>query len=184
MDFKTEIEKRIKNLNNFKKEEENILKASEIVKNAIVNENKILFCANGGSAADSSHLACEFVVKFKNIRKSYPAISLCSDNSIITAISNDFSFEEIFKRQIESLGKKGDVLIAISTSAKSKNVLSALKEAKKQGLKTIFLTGQNKNNVEADCIIQAPSDKTSEIQEMHLMMGHFICEYVESILES
>ena len=111
-----------------------------------------------------------------------PAISLCANNSIITAIGNDYSFEDVFSRQIEGLGKENDILIAISTSGKSKNVLKAIKQAKKQGLKTIFLTGEEKTNVEVDIEINTPSKITCEIQEMHIALAHIICEMVEEEL--
>ena len=111
-----------------------------------------------------------------------PAISLCANNSIITAIGNDYSFEDVFSRQIEGLGKENDILIAISTSGKSKNVIAALEQARKQGLKTIFLTGENKMNLDVDFEINVPSNVTCEIQEMHIALAHIICEMVENSL--
>lgn len=173
------IENRKNCLEKLKHLEKDILKAADIILEALKNGNKILFCANGGSASQASHLACEFIVKFKDKRKSLPAISLTADNSVVTAIGNDFSFEDIFKRQIEGLGNKNDVLIALSTSGRSKNVLEALKQAKSQNLKTIFLTGENEPEADCDCTISIPSGETAQIQEMHILIGHLICEIIE-----
>lgn len=182
LNLKDEIDARIKNLENLKNEEKNILKAVEIINNAIKTLNTIFFCGNGGSASDANHLAAEFIGKFKKIRPSYPAISLCSNNSIITAVANDFSFDDVFKRQIEGLAKKNDVLVAISTSAKSKNVIKAIEQANLQGLKTILLTGKNDTSINADCIIKTPSLITAQIQEMHIVLGHIFCEIIEQSL--
>lgn len=173
------INKRIKNLELLKNEVKSIDFASKIIKEALNGGFKVFFCGNGGSASDSNHLACEFIAKFKKERKSYPAISLSANNSIITAISNDYSFEDIFSRQLEGLASKGDVLVALSTSAKSKNVLKAIDKAKNLGLKTIFLTGGNKKT-NADCTICAPSNETCEIQEMHIFIGHLLCGIIEN----
>jgi len=113
------LEKRASNFLLLKNQKENIEKFANMIKEAFLNNNKILFCGNGGSASDSNHLACEFVSKFQKERKALNAISLCTNNSIITAISNDYSFDDVFSRQIEATGKKGDILIVISTSGKS-----------------------------------------------------------------
>lgn len=173
------IKKREQNFNSLKNNEKEILEAIELIKNAFLNNKKILFCGNGGSASDCNHIATEFISRFQKERLSLPAISLCSNNSTITAIANDYSFENIFSRQIESLGNNDDILIAISTSGKSKNILKAIKQAKKQNLKTIFLTGENKSNLDVDIEINAPSNITCEIQEMHIAIAHIICEFVE-----
>ena len=173
------FEKRIENFKQLKNCENDIKKAADLIKNAFENNNKLFLCGNGGSASDCNHLACEFISKFQKDRKSLPAISLCSNNSIITAISNDYSFENIFTRQLEGLANKNDILIAISTSAKSKNVLNAIKYAKENDLKIIFLTGKNKTNLDVDIEINAPSEITCEIQELHIALGHIICEIIE-----
>ena len=173
--FKNEIE-------NFKKLNEMqdvILKASDIINKAFESGNKLLLCGNGGSAADCNHIAAEFISRFQKERVSLPAISLSANNSIITAIANDYSFDDVFSRQIEGLGKKNDVLIAISTSGKSKNVLAAIKQAKKQGLKVIFLTGENKSNLDIELEINAPSAVTVQVQQMHIAIYHKICEIIE-----
>jgi len=173
--FKNEIE-------NFKKLNEMqdvILKASDIINKAFESGNKLLLCGNGGSAADCNHIAAEFISRFQKERVSLPAISLSANNSIITAIANDYSFDDVFSRQIEGLGKKNDVLIAISTSGKSKNVLAAIKQAKKQGLKVIFLTGENKTDLDVELEINAPSAVTAQVQQMHIAIYHKICEIIE-----
>ena len=174
------IEKRIENFKLLKNEIEKINKASYILTESFKNKNKVLFCGNGGSASDCNHLACEFISKFKKERKSLPALSLCANNSTITAIGNDFSFDNIFQRQIEGLGEKNDVLFAISTSGKSKNIIKAIEQAKKQKMKIILLTGKNKTKLDVDCEINAPSDKTEQIQELHIAIGHIICEKTEN----
>ena len=176
------IQKRIENLEKLKGEIQKIDIASKIIFDALNMGNKILFCGNGGSASDSNHLACEFISKFQKNRESLPAISLASNNSILTAIANDYSFDDVFARQVEGLGNKDDVLIAISTSGVSKNVVKAIEIAHKKGLRIIFLTGKNKINLISDVEINAPSEKTCEIQEMHIAIGHLICEYVENNL--
>ena len=176
------FEKRAQNFVKLEKQKENVLKVAEIIKHTFQTGNKILLCGNGGSASDCNHIAAEFISRFQKERKSLSAISLSANNSIITAIANDYSFEDVFSRQIEGLGNENDVLIAISTSGKSKNVLKAIKQAKKQGLKTIFLTGEEKTNVEVDIEINTPSKITCEIQEMHIALAHIICEMVEEEL--
>lgn len=160
---------------------ENIISISiEIIK-SLKSGNKVLFFGNGGSAADSQHMAGEFVSKFKFNRKSMPAIALTTDSSIITSISNDFGYEKIFSKQIEGLGNKSDIAFAFSTSGNSKNVLEGLKKAKEQGLRTIGLTGLNGGLMKNFCdyIIKIPSSDVPRIQEGHLLVGHIICEIVE-----
>ena len=176
------FEKRAQNFVKLENQKENVLKVAEIIKHAFQTGNKILLCGNGGSASDCNHIAAEFISRFQKERKSLATISLAANNSIITAIANDYSFEDVFSRQIEGLGNENDVLIAISTSGKSKNVLKAIKQAKKQGLKTIFLTGEEKTNVEVDIEINTPSKITCEIQEMHIALAHIICQMVEEEL--
>lgn len=169
-------------IENFKKLNElssDIEKMAQMIKSAFDNKNKVLLCGNGGSASDCNHIATEFISRFQKERKSLPALSLCANNSTITAIANDYDFSDVFSRQIEGLGNKDDILVAISTSGKSKNVIKALEAAKIQGLKTILLTGQNKTNLEIDLEINAPSDVTCEIQEMHIALAHVVCEIVE-----
>jgi D-sedoheptulose 7-phosphate isomerase len=162
-----------------------IIEAIELIKSIISNNGKILLCGNGGSAADCQHIATEFVVRFKETRPGIKAIALTTDTSILTATGNDFSFNDIFSRQVSTLGDEGDVLIAISTSGTSPNILKAIEAALIKNMKVIFLTGANieKTNVNKDLknvhYIIVPSEDTPRIQECHIMIGHIICEFVE-----
>tara|TARA_B100000686_G_scaffold324177_1_gene379614 strand:+ start:1074 stop:1661 length:588 start_codon:yes stop_codon:yes gene_type:complete len=146
--------------------------------------NKIILFGNGGSASDAQHIAAELVVKYKKKRKSIPAISLSTDTSALTAIGNDFSFNEIFSRQIESIGNPGDIAIGITTSGKSKNVINALKLAKKKKIISVILTKRkypNKNNLKkiSDFILGVPADETARIQELHILVGHLMCAVID-----
>lgn len=146
--------------------------------------NKIILCGNGGSASDAQHIAAEFIGRFVNERMSLPAIALTADTAALTAIGNDFGFDRVFSRQIEGLGKKGDILIAISTSGRSPNVLEAIAQAKQQGLRVIGFTGREGGVLKdaADLCFIAKAPKTTHIQEMHITALHAICEVVETIL--
>tara|TARA_Y100000817_G_scaffold139751_1_gene109622 strand:+ start:174 stop:746 length:573 start_codon:yes stop_codon:yes gene_type:complete len=150
--------------------------------NSIKNGGKILFCGNGGSAGDAQHLATELMGGMtSHERKPIPSIALTTDTSFITAWSNDTDFDSIFSRQIQGLGNEGDVLVAISTSGNSSNIIAALKQAKYKGLKTISFTGKTggKLNGLADLTIYVPSENTQRIQEGHIMIGQIICGLVE-----
>lgn len=149
------------------------------------NGNKLIFCGNGGSAADCQHIVAEFIVKLSKIRKSLPAISLTCNNSIITAISNDMSFNYIFTRQLESLANPQDILIGISTSGNSINIIDAFKYAKKNSINTISITGcSNCQLIKlADDRIIIPSQNTQIVQEIYLMMFHIVCETLDQIYE-
>jgi len=151
---------------------------------SLKNGGKIIFCGNGGSAADSQHFSTELVARFKKNRKSIPAISLTTNTSMLTAIGNDLGFDEVFARQLESLANKEDVLIAISTSGSSKNIINAVDKAKKLGIKTVALTGVNGRNLAKSCDLSfiAPSNNTARIQEAHVCAGHIICELIEDSL--
>jgi len=148
---------------------------------AIRSGNKLLICGNGGSAADAQHMAGEFLCRFYKDREPLPAIALTTDTSVITAISNDYDYDQVFARQIKALGRKGDVLLGISTSGSSKNVLEAFKAARQMEIKTILLTGQTEKEIAqySDIVIKTPSTDTPRIQEMHLLIEHIICELVE-----
>lgn len=164
-----------------------ILDSALLIVNCLKNGGKLLICGNGGSAADSQHFAAEFVSTFskKIKRPSYPAIALTTDTSIITAYANDFSFEGIFSRQVESLGQEGDVLIVLTTSGSSNNCLMAVEQARKQGLKTLAFTkfgGEIAKKV--DVSIQVPSSDTQHIQECHLISYHIVAGLVEEIMTS
>ncbi len=157
-----------------------------LISNAFKKGKKVLLCGNGGSASDCQHLAAEFVNRFKINRTPLPAIALTTDTSILTAISNDFTYDDVFKKQVEALGKTGDVLIGISTSGSSKNVIKALEVGKKNGLFTVGLSGEKDSPMKDVCdyLIKVASLDTPRIQEVHIFIGHMICEIVErSIFE-
>ena len=151
---------------------------------AIKQGNKIIFCGNGGSASDSQHLASELIGKYKKVRKSISAIALTTNSSVLTAIANDFGYNTVFERQIEGLGRAGDILFGLSTSGNSENVVLAIKKAKEMGLKTIIMTGDVEKDffAEADFVIKTPSKITNNIQEMHIAIGHLICDIIEKEL--
>lgn len=160
-----------------------LIKLVNIITDCLIDGKKLIVCGNGGSAADSQHFVAELVSKFKKIRKPLSALALTTDSSIITSIANDFSFDQIFSKQVEALGKQGDVLIGISTSGTSNNVLNALKTAKKKKISTILLTGKIKNHYNyVNLKIEVPSSSTARIQEIHELIYHSICEIVESSL--
>lgn len=153
--------------------------------NSLQQGRKILLCGNGGSAADSQHIAAELVGRFqKGDRKALPAVALTTDTSILLAVGNDCGFEEIFARQVEALGQPGDVLIGISTSGRSKNVVRAVEQAKAMGLFTVVWTGDFHTELTqlADLVIRVPSQDTALIQESHIAVGHLLCDLVEKTL--
>ncbi len=162
----------------------NVLHLSQRITASLKNGGKVIFFGNGGSASQAQHFACEFVVRFKRERIPLPAISLADNISILTAASNDYSFREVFRRQILSLGKKEDVAIGLSTSGNSPNVILALKQARKMGIFTAGFTGSSGGKVKkcVDLLINIPSRDTARIQEAHLLIGHIICELVEKNL--
>ena len=166
---------------------ESIEKAAQLLIESIKAGGKILFCGNGGSAADAQHLATELMGGMSDHdRMPIPAIALTTDSSFITAWSNDTEFTSIFSRQVKGLGEEGDVLIGISTSGNSENVINALKQAKYKNLKTIAFTGKTGGNLDgiADITIKVPSDNTQRIQESHIMIGQILCSLIElSILQ-
>ncbi len=163
-----------------------ITKVADLIVEAFNNGNKLLFCGNGGSAADAQHLAAEFSGRYYLNRPPLHAEALHTDTSFMTAVSNDFSFDEVYARLIQGIGKQGDILIGMSTSGNSKNVIKALEEAKKKNIITIGFTGKVNGNMKPYCdyLINIPSDDTPRIQECHLMLGHAICELVEKELFS
>lgn len=163
-----------------------ITKVADLIVEAFNNGNKLLFCGNGGSAADAQHLAAEFSGRYYLNRPPLHAEALHTDTSFMTAVSNDFSFDEVYARLIQGIGKQGDILIGMSTSGNSKNVIKALEEAKKKNIITIGFTGKANGNMKPYCdyLINIPSDDTPRIQECHLMLGHAICELVEKELFS
>lgn len=162
----------------------NIEKTVLLVKNCLENGRKVLLCGNGGSAADCQHIAAELIGRFSFNRKALAAIALTTDTSALTAIGNDFSFEEIFSRQVEGLGQKGDVLFGFSTSGRSKNVLKAFEVAKQVGVHTVAFLGQDGRDIGsiADISINIPSSATPNIQEGHIATGHVICSCLENLM--
>lgn len=151
---------------------------------AFQSGNKLLVCGNGGSAADAQHLAAEFVNRYKIDRPPLPAIALTTDSSILTSIGNDFSYEEVFSKQVEALGKPGDVFLGITTSGNSPNVLRALEAARKKGLVTAALLGRDGGKAKemSDIAIVVPLRETARIQEAHLVLEHTLCEMVDEVL--
>jgi len=148
---------------------------------ALRSGQKILIIGNGGSAADAQHIAAEIIGRYKQDRPAYAAIALTTDTSVLTSIANDYGFEQIFARQVEGLGRRGDVLLALSTSGKSPNILSALRLARERGLVTVGFTGSKGENLRALCdhLLIAPSDDTPVIQQIHLAVAHGICDRIE-----
>lgn len=161
-----------------------IEEAVRLISESIVKGGKLLIFGNGGSAADSQHIAAELIGRFNIERQGLPALALTTNTSTLTALSNDYGYDVIFKRQIESLGSKGDVALAISTSGNAKNVIEAVKTAKKKGLITIALTGKGGGALRPLCDISiiVNSKDTARIQEAHILIGHIIAEIVESRL--
>ena len=151
------------------------------IKTALANGKKVLFCGNGGSAADSQHLAAEFVGRFQKERQGLPAIALTVDTSILTAVGNDYGFDKVFVRQVEALGNEGDVLVGISTSGNSPNVLAAVELAKTKGIYCVGMTaaGGGKMLEVCDECIAIPAKITARVQEMHILIGHILCELVD-----
>lgn len=161
-----------------------IAKASRMIADAFNNGKKLLIFGNGGSACDASHIAAEFVNRFKRERPGLPAIALNTDMAVLTSIANDYDFGEVFARQVKTLSEAGDVLIAISTSGASKNVLKAVDVARRKGLKTIAFTGLKgeKFAAKTDFGFVVPSEETPRVQETHITLGHVICQMVEEVL--
>jgi D-sedoheptulose 7-phosphate isomerase len=150
---------------------------------AFKSGGKVLLFGNGGSAADAQHIAAEFVNRFLIERPPLPAISLCTDTSVLTSIANDYSFDEIFAKQLKGIGRKGDVAVGISTSGASANVVKAFRAAKKMGILTVALTGEaGKLAGMADIALAVPSRSTPRIQEAHIAVGHVLCDLVDRIL--
>ena len=164
--------------------EDDIATASKMVVAALKNGNKVLLCGNGGSAADAQHIAAELTGRYKSERRGLPAIALTTDTSALTAIGNDYGYNRVFDRQTEALANSGDVIIGISTSGNSNNVVSALKLGQELGCKTIGLTGRDGGAMNKVCDINlvVPSDNTPRIQEMHILIGHTICQIIDNEL--
>lgn len=157
---------------------------AEKIASVFLGDRKLLICGNGGSAADAQHMAAEFVNRFQLERPPLPAMALTTDTSVITSIGNDYSFEDVFSKQVKALGIEGDVLLALSTSGNSKNILSAVEVANKQGLYTVGMLGNKGGKLSAvvDMSLIVKSDVTARVQEAHILAEHIICHLVDYIL--
>lgn len=155
--------------------------AADLIAHAIKSGNKLMICGNGGSAADAQHMAGEFLCRMYRDRAPLPAIALSTDTSVLTSISNDYAYDHVFSRQIEALGKGGDILLGISTSGNSKNVLHAFQMARRMGIQTVLLTGAGDGDIMSlgTVVVRVPSTDTPRIQEIHLVVEHLISEIVE-----
>jgi D-sedoheptulose 7-phosphate isomerase len=161
-----------------------IYMACVLATDTLAKGNKILLCGNGGSAADAQHIAAELTGRYKTERKALPGIALTTDTSALTAIGNDYGYERVFDRQLEALANEGDLLIGISTSGNSKNVNNALRLAKERGCRTIGLSGRDGGEMNDLCDVNiiVPSDDTPRIQEMHILIGHIMCQAIDDSL--
>ncbi len=184
--MKKKIKKIIKNHFLLENELYSLIDDIDYIHNKIIeclnSGNKIIFCGNGGSAADSQHLSAEFAGRFIKERKPLNSISLTTDTSALTAIANDYSFNDVFRRQLEAVGKPNDILIGISTSGNSKNIYNAVKFSNDNSIKTICLLGCDGGIISkiSDLSLIVPSYNTARIQEMHILIGHILCELVDS----
>jgi len=168
-------------IQSLKQQTQSIEAAGALIIETFLQGNKILLCGNGGSASDCQHLAAEFMVRFVDQRRPLPAIALTTDTSILTAHSNDFSFDTVFSRQVESLGNAGDCLIAISTSGNSQNIIEAVKMAQQKRMHCVILSGETGGKLAeySQYIITVPSDITARIQEAHILIGHWWCQLAD-----
>jgi len=156
-------------------------RALSMVRGTVSAGGTLFFCGNGGSAADAQHLATEYVVRYMRDRRAYPAVALTTDTSLLTAASNDFGFEQVFSRQIQALGRRGDLLVIHSTSGNSPNVLRAAEAARAQGISVLAFTAGNGGKLRtlADHSVVVPTTRTDRAQELHMCIEHLICEFVE-----
>jgi D-sedoheptulose 7-phosphate isomerase len=166
---------------------EDIVRAINLMHQALTSEKKILACGNGGSAADAQHFAAELVGRFERERRELPAIALSTDSSILTAIANDYSYEVIFSKQVRALGQEGDVLLGISTSGNSANVIAAIEAAHLKGMSVIAFTGKDGGKIKnilknSDVHLCVPAERTARIQETHLLLLHCLCDGVDHLM--
>jgi D-sedoheptulose 7-phosphate isomerase len=159
-------------------------RAAEMVRATVARRGTLLFCGNGGSAADAQHMATEYVVRYRRNRAAYPALALTTDTSLLTACGNDFGFDEVFARQVEALARPGDLLIIHSTSGNSPNVLRAAEAARERGVETLALAANDGGKLRAlvDHMVVVPTSRTDRAQEIHLCVQHIICDIVEETL--
>ncbi len=162
-------------------------RAAELLMSSLTADGKILICGNGGSAADAQHFATELTGRFEKERMPLAAVALTTDTSALTAIGNDYAFEQIFARQVSALGRPGDVLVAISTSGNSGNVLAAIEAAREQGMHVVALTGRDGGKIagvlaEGDVLLNVPHRRTARIQEIHILLIHALCDHIDTAL--
>jgi D-sedoheptulose 7-phosphate isomerase len=183
--FDQAIQESVRTLESLKKLEREVSSAADLIEQSLRAGNKLLVCGNGGSAADASHFATELVVRFAKDRRALPAICLASDSGILTAAGNDYGFDEIFARQVAAFGVAGDVLICLTTSGKSKNVVRALEQAKARGLQTIAFLGRDGGSTIgiADVDLLVKNNSTARVQEAHQLLLHVLCEIIEARLK-
>jgi len=161
---------------------EQVAQVAEVVIESLKNGGTIFWCGNGGSAADSQHLAAELIGRYKHERKAISSLALTTDSSILTAISNDYGFEHVFSRQLEGLARKGDILIALTTSGESKSILWAIEAAQSLNVVTVLFTSIKYQGDKGDFVLRVPSEKTEQIQHAHTAIGHILCELIETSL--
>ena len=164
--------------------EQELAAALELVRDTVASGGTLFFCGNGGSAADAQHMATEYVVRYRRNRRAYPAIALTTDSSLLTAAGNDLGFDHIFSRQVQALGKSGDLLIIHSTSGRSQNVILAAMAARETGLRVLSLTARDGGDLPAlsDVCLVVPTNRTDRAQEMHMCIEHAICDIIEATL--
>ena len=181
--FRDALQEHLAVIRNLEAQQESCERAALLIGEALSFGNKVLWCGNGGSAADSQHLAAELVGRFRHDHRPLPSIALTTDSSVLTAISNDFGYDDVFLRQVEALCVPGDVLVGISTSGNSRNVCQALQKARQLGAFTIAMSGESGGEMAtlADISILVPSRDPARIQEAHILCGHILCEWIEAI---
>ncbi len=179
--FQQAIEEHLAVIDSLREQQSVLQEIADGITRALLAGKKVLWCGNGGSAADSQHFAAELMGRFRRQRRALPSIALTTDTSILTAVGNDYGYEKVFQRQVEALCKKGDVVVGISTSGSSKNVCAALQTARQMGAYTVAFTGQDGGQIAAiaDVTLRIPSKDTARIQEGHGLCGHILCDWVE-----
>lgn len=179
-----ELQEVIRSLSALADRAADIARIAEVCTASLKAGGKIMFCGNGGSAADSQHLAAEFVGRYKMERTALASVALTVDTSILTAIGNDYGYDDVFRRQVEGIGRSGDVLIGLSTSGNSRNVVLAFEQAAAMGITTVAFTGCGGGRMKevADICLDVPATVTNHIQELHITSGHLVCELVEKAL--
>lgn len=182
--FESEINEHIAVIDSLKNQFLVLQKIAQQMQYAICSGHKVFWCGNGGSAADSQHLAAELMGRFRRERGSLPSIALTTDTSIVTAVANDYGYDSVFQRQVEALCSAGDVLVGISTSGTSKNVYAAMQTARTMGACTVAFSGQTGGSIAtvADFALCVPSKNTARIQEAHILCGHIICEWIDRFI--